>query len=70
MKRITPDIIFKYYDLEIGIGEVKPLNASKGQVEEDRIRIAELLKKLLHVRMSKAKHINEFIVFGIMVFGK
>ncbi|KAG1183650.1 hypothetical protein G6F36_008295 [Rhizopus arrhizus] len=70
VKRITPDIIFKYYDLEIGIGEVKPLNASKEQVEEDRIRIAELLKKLLHIRMSKAKHINEFIVFRIMIFGE
>ncbi|EIE84945.1 hypothetical protein RO3G_09655 [Rhizopus delemar RA 99-880] len=70
VKRITPDIIFKYYDLEIGIGEVKPLNASKEQVEEDRIRIAELLKKLLHIRMSKAKHINEFIVFRIMIFGQ
>jgi hypothetical protein len=40
------------------------------QVEEDRIRIAELLKKLLHIRISKAKHIGEFIVFEIMVFGE
>lgn len=50
---VIPDITFKHHDLAICIGEIKSLNASKDQVEEDRIRIAEILKKLLHIRMSK-----------------
>lgn len=70
VKHIVPDIILKHYDLDIGIGEFKHLNSSTDQIEEDRIRIAELLKRLLHIRISKAKHIDEFIVFETMVFGE
>ncbi|KAI8974438.1 hypothetical protein BDB01DRAFT_881019, partial [Pilobolus umbonatus] len=66
----TPDILFRHQDLDIGMGEVKHHLVSPSEVEIDRIRIAEMLKKMLHKRISRSKDKLEFIVFGMMIYGE
>lgn len=54
---------------EIGCGEIKPPGTSESLVETDRARIAEIMKRQLHVRMMKSKDIKEHITFGIIFDG-
>lgn len=53
---------------EIGCGEIKTKGTSLSLLEEDRARIAEIMKRQLHVRIMKAKSEKEFITFGIFIY--
>ncbi|KAI7867031.1 hypothetical protein BDF14DRAFT_1968521 [Spinellus fusiger] len=55
-KRQTTDAKFKTIDgMEIGVVEIKPFNTPTEKVEEDRVRLAEISKKMLHKRILAAK---------------
>jgi hypothetical protein len=69
-KRQTPDIRFTTLDgLEIGLGEIKPFNTPMEDIETDRIRLAEISKKMLHRRILQAKPEAEFKIFCVMFHG-
>jgi hypothetical protein len=69
--RQTTDAKFKtIYGMEIGILEIKPFNTPIENIEEDRIRLAEISKKMLHKRVLAAKSGKELIIFAIMITGE
>jgi hypothetical protein len=69
LKRQTPDIKFKHNTFEIGVGEIKPFNTSEELINEDRIRIGEMTKKMQHKRVLGAKGDKELYTFGILFAG-
>ncbi|CAO3702666.1 unnamed protein product [Rhizopus stolonifer] len=69
-RRQTADAKFKAIDgMEIGIVEIKPFNTPSEKVEEDRVRLAEISKKMLHKRILAAKSEKELVTFAIMIAG-
>lgn len=54
---------------EIGCGEIKPEGTTYQLVEEDQARIAETLKRQLHVRIMKSKDRKDFKTFGMVFNG-
>ncbi|KAI8982360.1 hypothetical protein BDF20DRAFT_938360 [Mycotypha africana] len=69
-KRQTPDAKFKTIDgIEIGVVEIKPFNTPTEKIEEDRVRLAEISKKMLHRRVLAAKSERELITFAVMIAG-
>ncbi|KAI8085963.1 uncharacterized protein B0P05DRAFT_28991 [Gilbertella persicaria] len=68
-KKIRTDFVIMANGLEVGCGEVKTANTSFYLLEEDRARMAETLKRQLHVRMMKSKKTKEFVSFGILFDG-
>ncbi|KAI8063418.1 uncharacterized protein B0P05DRAFT_581120 [Gilbertella persicaria] len=69
-KRQTTDAKFTAIDgTEIGVVEIKPFNTPSKTVDEDRVRLAEISKKMLHKRILAAKSEKEFITFAIMIAG-
>ncbi|KAI9022896.1 hypothetical protein CLU79DRAFT_701956 [Phycomyces nitens] len=53
--------------MEIGVVEIKPFNTPAEKVEEDRVRLAEISKKMLHKRILAAKSEKELVTFAIMI---
>ncbi|KAI7867049.1 hypothetical protein BDF14DRAFT_1727253 [Spinellus fusiger] len=69
-KRQTTDAKFKTIDgMEIGVVEIKPFNTPTEKVEEDRVRLAEISKKMLHKRILAAKSEKELVTFAVMIAG-
>ncbi|CEG83612.1 hypothetical protein RMATCC62417_17500 [Rhizopus microsporus] len=56
--------------MEIGVLEIKPYNTPIGKVKEDRARLAEISKKMLHKRVLAAKSVKELIAFALMITGE
>ncbi|KAI9271250.1 hypothetical protein EDC94DRAFT_307806 [Helicostylum pulchrum] len=55
--------------LELGAIEVKPFHTSAVDIDNNIIRLGEITKRMLHVRVMKAKSSKEFVNFGVMVYG-
>ncbi|KAG1174573.1 hypothetical protein G6F70_000994 [Rhizopus microsporus] len=69
-RRQTTDAKFTTIDgIEIGVVEIKPFNTPFEIVEEDRVRLAEISKKMLHKRILAAKSEKELNTFAIMIAG-
>lgn len=56
--------------IELGLGKVKPPNAEKDLIEEDKTRIPECNKRQVNGRAYVAKDLKELAAFGFMVDGK
>ncbi|RCH99572.1 hypothetical protein CU097_015242 [Rhizopus azygosporus] len=66
-----PDrLIITYNGIEVGTIEIKPLDTCKELVDIDVCRVAEICKRMLHLRMKVAKTTKEFATFGIIIAGK
>ncbi|RCH99078.1 hypothetical protein CU097_009859 [Rhizopus azygosporus] len=66
----TTDAKFTTIDgIEIGVVEIKPFNTPFEIVEEDRGRLVEISKKMLHKRILAAKSEKELNTFAIMIAG-
>lgn len=69
-RRQTTDVKFTTIDcIEIGVVEIKPFNIPFELLEEDRVRLAEISKKMLHKRILAAKSEKELNTFAIMIAG-
>ncbi|KAI8065968.1 hypothetical protein BDF21DRAFT_346219, partial [Thamnidium elegans] len=72
--KLRPDILIhaKQYGeiIEVGCGEVKNIGTSEERLKEDKIRVLEIMKRQLHVRMKHAKSVHEVVTFGILVQDK
>ncbi|KAI9245765.1 hypothetical protein BY458DRAFT_536990 [Sporodiniella umbellata] len=69
-RRQTPDAKFTTLDgIEIGVVEIKPFNTAFEALEDDRVRLAEISKKMLHKRVLAAKSEKELKTFAIMIAG-
>lgn len=70
-RRQTTDAKFATIDgIEIGVVEIKPFNTPLEALEEDRVRLAEISKKILHKRILTAKSEKELNTFAIMIAGE
>lgn len=70
-RRQTPDAKFTIIDgTEIGVVEIKPFNTPFEALEEDRVRIAEMSKKMLHRRILAGKSEKELYTYGIVIAGE
>ncbi|CAO3658407.1 unnamed protein product [Rhizopus stolonifer] len=71
--RLRPDIIFNYQQqeevVEVGCGEVKKPGVSQALLDEDKIRVLEVMKRQLHLRLYHAKKEYEAATFGVLVQG-
>ncbi|KAG2236224.1 hypothetical protein INT48_008584 [Thamnidium elegans] len=71
--KLRPDILIhaKQYGeiIEVGCSEVKNIGTSEERLKEDKIRVLEIMKRQLHVRMKHAKSVHEVVTFGILVQG-
>jgi len=64
-----PDIVFSHNGVTVGCGEIKPFHTSKALIDEDRARLPEFMKRILHERVVGAQTEDEFAVFGFLVSG-
>lgn len=55
--------------IEVACGEVKKPGVSQKQLNEDKIRVLEVMKRQLNVRLKYAKAHYEAVTFGILVQG-
>lgn len=70
-RKKRPDFTICSFDgFEVGCGEIKPPNTNSHNVEEDRCRVPEHLKKQLHKRLQVASEEKELVTFGIFIFGE
>lgn len=70
-RRQTTDAKFATIDgIEIGVVEIKPFKTLFETLEEDRVRLAEISKKMLHKRILTAKSEKELNTFAIMIAGE
>jgi hypothetical protein len=70
-RRQTTDAKFATIDgIEIGVVEIKPFKTPLEALEEDRVRLAEISKKMLHKRILTAKSEKELNTFAIMIAGE
>ncbi|KAI9020150.1 hypothetical protein CLU79DRAFT_690578, partial [Phycomyces nitens] len=68
-KRVRTDFVLVANGQEVGCGEIKFPGTTSQLSEEDRARIAEMLKRQLHVRIMKSKDPKEFVTFGMVFNG-
>ncbi|KAI8083968.1 uncharacterized protein B0P05DRAFT_570386 [Gilbertella persicaria] len=70
---LRPDIIFNYQQLkevvEIGCGEVKKPGVSQALLDEDKMRVLEVMKRQLHLRLCRARKEYEAVSFGVLIQG-
>ncbi|KAI8348669.1 hypothetical protein BD560DRAFT_410674 [Blakeslea trispora] len=70
---LRPDIIFYYQQqeeiVEVGCGEVKKSGVSQALLDQDKMRVLEVMKRQLHLRLCRAKKEYEAVTFGILVQG-
>ncbi|KAI8977371.1 hypothetical protein BDF20DRAFT_563048 [Mycotypha africana] len=70
---LRPDIIFYQQQdvvVEVGCGEVKKSGVSEALLNEVKMRVLEVMKRQLHLRLYHAKKEYEAVTFGILVQGK
>lgn len=66
-----PDIIFNDDGvMEIGCGEGKRAGVSECLVIDAKIRVLEIMKRQLHLRLKDAKNKRELSTFRILIVGK
>lgn len=53
--------------MEVGCGEVKKPGVSKALLNEDNMRVLEVMKRQLHLRLCRAKKEYEAVTFGVLV---
>lgn len=74
IESLRPDIIFYHQQqeeiVEVGCGEVKKPGVSQALLNEDKMRVLEVMKRQLHLRLCRAKKEYEAMTFGILVQGK
>ncbi|KAI8051807.1 hypothetical protein BDF21DRAFT_177271 [Thamnidium elegans] len=70
---LRPDIIFNCQQqegvVEVGCGEIKKPGASQALLDEDKMRVLEVMKQQLHLRLRRAKKEYEAVTFGVLVQG-
>ncbi|KAG1447006.1 hypothetical protein G6F56_009395 [Rhizopus delemar] len=70
-ENLRPDIIFYYQQqeevIEVGCGEVKKPGVSQALLDEDKMRVLEMMKRQLHLRLCRAKKEYEAVTFGVLV---
>lgn len=64
-----PDMVISHGGVTVGCGEIKPFHASRGLIDEDRARLPEFMKRILHERIVDAQTEEEFAVYGFLVTG-
>ncbi|KAG2206149.1 hypothetical protein INT47_003798 [Mucor saturninus] len=74
VESLRPDVIF-YHEhqgmvMEVCCGEVKKPGVSQALFNEDKMRVLEVMKRQLHLRLFHAKKKYEAVTFGILVQGK
>ncbi|KAI7852232.1 hypothetical protein BDC45DRAFT_513768 [Circinella umbellata] len=71
--KLRPDIIFNIQGkdgvMEIGCGEVKKSDVDFDTKEEAKIRVIEIMKRQLNLRLKLAKKLYEGVTFGVVVTG-
>jgi hypothetical protein len=71
IKRRTPGFNIQTRHREVVcIGEIKPFNTSEPLLEEDRIRLAELLKYYLHKRITSSRTTHEHCIYAMLFAGE
>ncbi|KAI8147082.1 hypothetical protein BJV82DRAFT_575842 [Fennellomyces sp. T-0311] len=69
--KLRPDIIFNIQGkdgvMEIGCGEVKKSDVDFDTKEEAKIRVIEIMKRQLNLRLKLAKKLYEGVTFGVVV---
>jgi hypothetical protein len=72
--KLRPDILIHAEQhgkvVEVACGEVKNINTTQEKLNEDKMRVLEVMKRQLHIRLRHAKSSNEAVTFGILVQGK
>lgn len=72
--KLRPDILIHARQhgqvIEVACGEVKKPDVSQQHLNEDKIRVLEVMKRQLHIRLKYAKAHYEAVIFGILVQGK
>ncbi|KAG2230843.1 hypothetical protein INT48_003996 [Thamnidium elegans] len=70
---LRPDIIFNCQQqeevVEVGCGEIKKPGASQALLDEDKMRVLEVMKRQLHLRLRRAKKEYEAVTFGVLAQG-
>ncbi|KAL9559722.1 hypothetical protein MBANPS3_000292 [Mucor bainieri] len=70
---LRPDILFTTHCndklIEIGCGEVKKAGAAFALKVEDKMRVLEIMKRQLHIRLKNAATESEAVTFGLVVCG-
>lgn len=70
-KKMHPDFtICTLGGFEVSCEKIKLPEAKSNDVEEDRCRVPEHLKKQLHKRLQVASEEKELVAFGFFVFGE
>lgn len=54
----------------IGVLEIKSFNTPIEKLKEDKIRFAEISKKMLRKRALAAKSVKDLITFALMITGE
>ncbi|KAG1498894.1 hypothetical protein G6F54_004767 [Rhizopus delemar] len=71
--KLRPDILIHARQhgqvIEVACGEVKKPGVSQQHLNEDKIRVLEVMKRQLHIRLKYAKAHYEAVIFGILVQG-
>ncbi|KAI7900678.1 uncharacterized protein BX663DRAFT_488291 [Cokeromyces recurvatus] len=71
--KLRPDILIHARQhgqvIEVACGEVKKPGVSQERLNKDRIRVLEMMKRQLHIRLKYAKAHYETVTFGILVQG-
>lgn len=72
-ERLRPDILIHAFRhgrlVEVTCGEVEPANTSQQRLNEDKMRVLEIMKRQLHVRLRYGKSPKEAITSGIFIQG-
>ena len=56
--------------MEVGCGEVKKPSVSQALLNEDKMRVLEVMKRQLYLHLYRTKKEYETVTFGILVQGK
>jgi hypothetical protein len=72
--KLRPDILIHAEQLgkvvEVTCREVKNIDATQEKLNEDKMRVLEVMKRQFQTRLRHAKSSNEAVTFGILVQGK
>lgn len=71
-KFYRPDVTFYSSGLtvELGNAEIKPKRACKNLVDLDRIKVLEVAKRQLHLRLKNSKSPEELYTFAMLIHGE
>lgn len=56
--------------MQLACGEIKKMGASQELLNEDKMRVLEIVKRQLHVRLKYSQIHHKIVSFGILVQGR